>query len=149
MTAGRPDVPLVRRHLVALIRAVETLRAYRGRPVDLLRSDQAQLWVVEHGLQVFAQKALDVATHLAASAGRDVPDYAAAIDRLRDLGILAPEFAAGFRAVADFRNVVVHGYLEVDPARVHALLNERLEDFAEFARQVERHLAGLEAAPQG
>ena len=37
-------------------------------------------------------------------------------------------------------NVVVHGYLAVDPAVLHRLLNEGLGDFAEFARHVERYL---------
>jgi len=36
----------------------------------------------------------------------------------------------------------VHGYLEVDVRVVHRLLNERLEDFAEFARAVEQYSTG-------
>lgn len=96
---------------------------------------------MEHGLQLCAQNALDVASHLAASAGHDVPDYAAAIDRLRDAGILSVEFASRFRSVAGFRNVIIHGYLDVDVDLVHAVLNHRLEDFTEFARRVEDHLA--------
>jgi uncharacterized protein YutE (UPF0331/DUF86 family) len=36
--------------------------------------------------------------------------------------------------------VIVHGYLHADPAVVHALLNERLEDFSEFARLVRAYL---------
>ena len=146
MTPGRPDLSVVRRHLAALDRAIETLRRHRGHPVETLRSDQEELWLVEHGLQLCAQNVLDVASHLAASAGHDVPDYAMAIDRLRDLGILAPDFAERFRAVAGFRNVIVHGYLDVDIDLVHRLLNERLEDFTEFARRVEAHLASLGSA---
>ncbi len=97
--------------------------------------------MVEHGLQRCAQNALDVASHPAASAGRDVSDYAAAIDRLRDLGILPREFAPCFHAIAGFRDVIVHGYLDVNVDLVHSLLNERLEDFTKFARLVESYLA--------
>ncbi len=96
--------------------------------------------MVERGLQLCTQNVLDVATHLAASAGRDVPDYATAIDQLADLGILSGEFAERFRAVAGFRNVIVHGYLDVDLEIVHRLLNERLDDFVEFARRVNDYL---------
>ena len=140
MSPGQIDPAVVRRHLLAIDEAVQTLRRHQGKPVELLGSHREELWVVERGLQLCAQNALDVATHLAASAGRDVPDYGAAVDRLRDLGILPPEFAARFRAVAGFRNVVVHGYLDVDPRIVHRLLNERLDDFGEFARHIDRHL---------
>ncbi len=140
MSPGLIDPAVVRRHLLAIDEAVQTLRRHQGKPVELLASQREELWVVERGLQLCAQNALDVATHLAAGAGRDVPDYGVAIDRLRDLGILPPEFAARFRAVAGFRNVIVHGYLEVDPMVVHRLLNERLDDFSEFAGHIDRHL---------
>ena len=66
-----------------------------------------------------AQNALDIATHIAASAALDSPDYATSIDRLADLAVLPRSFASRFRSVAGFRNILVHGYLEVDPARVH------------------------------
>jgi len=65
---------------------------------------------------------------------------ATAIERLAELGVLPRPFAASFRAVAGFRNVLVHGYLKVDPHAVHRLLNERLEDFSEFARLVTAYL---------
>lgn len=140
MSPGRIDAVVVRRHLLALDYALQALRQHQNKPAALLSRDRAERWAVERGLQLCAQNALDVATHLAASAGRDVPDYGSAIDRLADMGVLPPVFASRFRAVAGFRNVVVHGYLEVDPRIVHRLLNENLEDFAEFAKHVERHL---------
>jgi uncharacterized protein YutE (UPF0331/DUF86 family) len=140
MSPGELDASIVRRHLLALDQALQTLRRHQGRPVDALQSDREERWVVERGLQLCTQNVLDVATHLAASAGRDVPDYGTAIDQLGDLGVLPDEFTARFRSVAGFRNVIVHGYLDVDLVIVHRLLNERLDDFAEFARRVSRFL---------
>jgi len=52
------------------------------------------------------------------------------------MGILDADFAQRFRAVAGFRNLLVHGYLEVDLARLHKLLNERLDDFVAFADRI-------------
>jgi len=140
MSPGELDASVVRRPLLALDVALQTLRKHQDRPVDALRTDREELWVVERGLQLCIQNVLDAATHIAASAGRDVPDYATAIDQLAELGVVPVEFAARFRAVAGFRNVVVHGYLDVDLEVVHRLLNERLEDFAEFAQRVSRYL---------
>ena len=140
MSPGELDASIVRRHLLALDQALQTLRKHQGRSVDALQSDREERWVVERGLQLCTQNVLDVATHLAASAGRDVPDYATAIDQLADLGVLPAEFTVRFRPVAGFRNVIVHGYLDVDLEIVHRLLNERLDDFAEFARLVHRYL---------
>jgi len=141
MSPGQLDATVVRRHLVAIDEALQTLRRHQGKPLEVLASAREEQWAVERGLQLCAQNALDVATHIAASAGRDVPDYGAAIDRLAELDILPADFAARFRAIAGFRNVIVHGYLDVDVASVHRLLNERLDDFSEFAGRVDRYLA--------
>ncbi len=140
MSPGSLDAALVRRHLAAIDTAVQQLRSHAGRPLEALRQvDEA--WAVERGLQVCVQNCIDVATHLAAAAGRDVPDYASAFDRLAQLGALPQDFAASFRAVAGFRNVLVHGYLEVDLALVHRVLNERLGDFERFAGLTAEYLA--------
>jgi uncharacterized protein YutE (UPF0331/DUF86 family) len=140
MGPGEIDVQVIRRHLAALRGSLGVLAARSGVSVDQLASDTELLWVVERGLQLCAQNALDIATHLAASRGRDVPDYASAIDELGRLGVLEPEFARQFRNVAGFRNVLVHGYLEVDLELLHALMHERLGDFESFAARVESYL---------
>ena len=140
MTPGQPEIAVVRRHLLALDEAVRQLRRHAGRPLTALLADPDERWAVERGLQLCAQNVLDIATHLAASAGRDAQDYTSAIDALRELGVLPGEFALRFRGIAGFRNVLVHGYLGVDVARVHAFLNSGLDDFIEFARLVEIHL---------
>ncbi len=146
MSPGRIDPAVVRRHLLALDAAVQALRKRAGRPLEALIEDLEELWTVERGLQLCAQNALDLATHIAASSGRDVPDYATAIDRLSEIGILPASFAAGFRDVAGLRNVLVRGYLDVDVAILHDLLNRRLDDFAELAGHVSASLA-RESAP--
>jgi uncharacterized protein YutE (UPF0331/DUF86 family) len=140
MSPGKLDTPTLRRHLASLRAALAQLRGHAGRPVTLLQTDLDELWTVEHGLQLCAQNALDLATHIAASAGRDVPDYASALDALAAIGVLDPIFAARFRTIAGFRNLLVHGYIEVDISRLHQLLNQGLDDFAEFAARITAYL---------
>ena len=140
MSPGELDPIVVRRHLLALDEAIQVLRRHQGQPADRLRTDREERWLVERGLQVCVQNALDIATHIAASAGRDVPDYATAIDRLAELGVLPSEFVQRFRSVAGFRDVVVHDYLDIDLEIVNVLLNGRLDDFSEFASMVGRYL---------
>src|SRR5262245_60565523 len=133
MSPGQPDEAIVRRHLLALDEAVRHLRSHARQPLSALETDADERWAVERGLQLCAQNALDIATHLAASAGRDAPDYASAIDVLADIGVLPAEFVARFRGIAGFRNVLVHGYLGVDPSHLHRLLDTGLDDFVTFA----------------
>lgn len=55
--------------------------------------------------------------------------------RLRP-SVVPESFARELRGLAGFRNILVHGYLEVELSRVHHLLNQRLDDFDRFARCV-------------
>ncbi len=143
MGPGEIDVQIIRRHLAALRQSLEVLATRSGVSVEELDTDIEGRWMVERGLQLCAQNALDIATHIAASRGRDVPDYASAIDELGRLGVLTHEFAREFRSVAGFRNVLVHGYLDVNLDVLHALLHDRLGDFESFAARIEDYLRSL------
>src|ERR671931_1440579 len=109
MSPGALDRAVIRRHIVALDAALQQLRRHVGKTVDELAADPDTAWAIERGLQLCAQNALDMATHIAAASGRDVRDYVAAIDALGEMGVLPAAFAAQFRGVAGFRNVLVHG----------------------------------------
>lgn len=140
MTPGLPNPSVVRRHLAALRLAVVNLRRHSDTTADQLRDNSDLRWLVERGLHLCSQNALDVATHLALSAGHDAPDYATAIDRLAEMDVLPNDFAAHFRAIAGFRNVLVHGYLDVDLDRIGRFLVRQLDDFETFAHHVEQWL---------
>ncbi|MBI3375790.1 MAG: DUF86 domain-containing protein [Betaproteobacteria bacterium] len=105
-----------------------------------MRANSDLRWTVERGLQLCAQNALDIATHLAAASGLDSPDYATAVDRLAEIAVLSPEFASRLRPIAGFRNVLAHGYLQVDLGVLERVLREKLTDLDDFAAQVEAYL---------
>ena len=140
MSPGRPDPPRIRRHLTALHAEIANLRRHTGTSTRELRENHDLRRAVERGLQLCAQNALDIATHLASAAGVDTPDYASSIDHLADAGILPRAFSARFRHVAGFRNVLVHGYLDVDLDMVAEALRGGIDDFETFVRHVERLL---------
>ncbi len=141
MTPGRADRPVVDRHLAALRRALAALRRHAGVSALALRADSDRRWAIERGLQLCAQNALDVASYLSAAAGFDPTSYGSSIDCLVDAKVLPAKFGARFRGVAGFRNVLVHGYLDVDLDLIAGILTDSLDDFEEFAAHVERWLA--------
>lgn len=140
MTRGHLDKNAVLRHLNALSHTVELLKAQRSNALERLNTDEMVRWGIERGLELCAQNAIDTATHIAASAGRDVVTYAKAFDVLGELGILPFDFAQTFRSVAGLRNMLVHGYVDVDLDIVADVLNRHLEDFEAFVSHVESYL---------
>lgn len=146
MTRGAPDPEVVRRHLFALREALAHLRRHAARTAAELRADADLRWAVERGLQLCAQNALDIATHLAAASGLDAPDYATAIDRLAELSALPADLASRLRPIAGFRNVLVHAYLQTDLGIVERVLREKLVELEEFAERIERYLERSDAS---
>ena len=141
MTPGRADRRVVDRHLAALRRALAALRRHAGVSAFSLRADSDRRWTIERGLQLCAQNTLDVASYLSAAAGFDPTSYGSSIDCLVEAKVLPARFGARFRGVAGFRNVLVHGYLDVDLELIAGILTDSLDDFEEFAAHVERWLA--------
>ena len=146
MTPGRADRSVVDRHLIALRLALAALRRHTGVSPQSLRADSDLRWTVERGLQLCAQNALDIASHVASAVGLDPTTYGSSIDCLVEANVLPAPFGERFRGVAGFRNVLVHGYLDVDLDLIAGLLNDSLNDFEVFAGHVERWLG--EAVPQ-
>ena len=97
--------------------------------------------MVERGLHLCAQNALDVASHISSAVGLDPGNYGSSIDCLVEAGALPRSFGERFRGIAGLRNVLVHGYLEIDLDPMAGMLSERLDDFEEFASHVEHWLA--------
>ena len=140
MTPGRADRRVLDRHPIALRASLSALRRHAGASASVLGRDSDLRWAVERGLQLCAQNALDIASHIGSAAGFDPETYGSSIDCLIRADVLPQAFGERFRAVAGFRNVLVHGYLEVDLDLVATFLAEHLDDFEEFARHVERWL---------
>lgn len=85
MTIGQPDPDVVRRHLAALREVLANLRKHAGRTAPELRADPDLRWIIERGLQLGVQNALDIATHLAAASGLDAPVQRVMAEGLQDL----------------------------------------------------------------
>lgn len=142
MSPGQVQPEIIERHLAALRGALRELRRHQGASVRSLRTDTSRRWAIERGLLLCIQNALDIASHVASTEGHDPPTYGDSIDSLVASGVLPADFGEQFRAVAGFRNIIVHGYLDLDLKRVAGFLGENLNDFEAFARHVERWLEG-------
>jgi uncharacterized protein YutE (UPF0331/DUF86 family) len=74
------------------------------------------------------------ATHLS-----KVPEqYATCFNTLLAAGVVTPELAVRLQMMARIRNLLVHMYARVEPAWVHEILHEHMDDLRAFVRAVAR-----------
>lgn len=128
-----------------LTQVTRRLRRYRERGSDQLAKDEELQWLVERGLQLGCEIVLDTANHVLAGAfGRSTETYEQLPDGLAAEGVVSAELRADLRGLGGFRNVLVHGYLEIDPARVTAALEKAPEQFERFGNELHAWLSGRE-----
>jgi uncharacterized protein YutE (UPF0331/DUF86 family) len=134
------DPEIVTRRLREMGRRLAALRALRaGDPDEFLRDLALQAQAERH-LQLALQSAIDVALHLLAEdTDRTPQDYGSAFLLLADEEVVPADLAARLRLAAGLRNLLVHAYLEIDPAQVWRHL-DRLDDLEAFARLVQNRL---------
>ena len=109
---------------------------------EFLQDDDAYR-AIERYFQLAIQAAIDVAGILLANLSVKVANgYAEMFRKLGDVGIVPPDFAERLADMAGFRNVLVHTYLQVDPAKVYHSLQHDLSDLDEFIKYVGRYATG-------
>lgn len=129
------DEALVAKRLAFIETCLRELRE-KGRP-ELIASDVRERRFVEHTLQLALQAMLDVASHVVSERRLGEPrTNRELLDMLEGDGWLGADLSARLRDAAGLRNVLVHGYAEVDLGILSDVLAHRLGDLDEFASAV-------------
>jgi uncharacterized protein YutE (UPF0331/DUF86 family) len=113
-----------------------------ARP-ELLATDVRELRFVEHTLQIAIQAMQDVASHIVSDDRLGEPATNQELfELLARAGRLTPELARRLQAAIGFRNVLVHGYAEVDVAVVRDVLEHHVADLLDFAAAIRASCLG-------
>lgn len=132
---GLIDVDLVAKKLAMIETYVRELEELAR--LDALRTDVREERFVEHTLQIAIQAALDVASHIMSDRRLGEPRMNRELFSLLVRGGVLPEdLAERLGAMAGFRNVLVHGYGDLDLGVVEDVVTNRTGDLLEFVREV-------------
>jgi len=92
--------------------------------------------IIERNLQVAAQSVIDIANRIISLDALKKPrDYYEAILILGQAGILPSDFAQKLAPIAEFRNILVHDYLEIDWEEVNSNL-QHIGDLETYMQHV-------------
>jgi uncharacterized protein YutE (UPF0331/DUF86 family) len=132
------DPALVEKKLALIESCVSDLR--RLAKPEALATDVREQRFVEHTLQMAIQAALDVASHIVSDRRLGEPRTNRELfDLLHRDGWLEAALVGSLRNMAGFRNVLVHGYDDVDLSVVRDVLANHLVDFEAFVAAVRQH----------
>lgn len=129
------DPELVAKKLALIETCVEQLRSL-ARP-EAIRRDVREERFVEHTLQIAIQAVLDVASHVVSDDRLGEPETSRElIDLLVKAGRLPESLGSTLRDMVGFRNVIVHGYQDVDLGVVEDVLRNHLDDLLAFVSTI-------------
>jgi uncharacterized protein YutE (UPF0331/DUF86 family) len=129
------DPTLAEKKLALIESCLSDLRRL-ARP-ETLATDVREQRFVQHTLQIAIQAALDVASHIVSDRRLGEPRTNRELfDLLHRDGWLEAPLAASLRNMAGFRNVLVHGYDDVDLAVVRDVIGNHLGDFDAFVAAI-------------
>jgi uncharacterized protein YutE (UPF0331/DUF86 family) len=136
------DRAVMERRLRALQGFLDGLRRrFAGMSLEAFVRDEDARLIAERLLHLACEACIDMANHVLADRGAEQPEtYRQTFELVGRLGLVPPELTATLQRMATMRNILVHGYLAVDPAKVHDVAVHRLQDLEQFATCMARLL---------
>jgi uncharacterized protein YutE (UPF0331/DUF86 family) len=129
------DPALVAKKLTLIEAYVRELRTL-AKP-EAIRRDIREERFILHTLQLASQATLDVASHIVSDETLGEPDtYRELFALLARHRWIEPALASKLEDMAGFRNVVVHGYADVDLNIVEDVVRNHLDDLLAFVRAI-------------
>jgi uncharacterized protein YutE (UPF0331/DUF86 family) len=137
------DIELIAKKLAFVETSVAELR--RLAQPDLIATDIRERRFVEHTLQIAIQAAQDVASHIVSDERLGEPrSNRELFDLLGQAGWLSSHDAAVLSNMVGFRNILVHGYGDVDLAIVGDVVQNHLEDLLGFVATIRNSIPELQ-----
>ncbi|PZS37238.1 MAG: DUF86 domain-containing protein [Pseudonocardiales bacterium] len=131
------DAGRVRRLLDRLRLETDRLRILADRPTAELLNDEVALGSAQFRFLLAIEVCVDIGRHIIAAEGLSAADtYADVFTSLAEAGIIAAGHVEPLRAMARFRNRLVHLYDETDDAEIVKALQHDLGDLDVFRKQI-------------
>lgn len=129
------DRELIAKRLAFIETCLRELRT--NARLEVLETDLREQRFIEHTLQLAIQAALDVASHVVSEDRLGEPRTNRELfELLARHQVLEADLSKRLSAMAGFRNVLVHGYTDVDLGIVRDVVLNRLVDLEDFVTEV-------------
>jgi len=120
---------------------LDFLRSHKSITKEELEENYELKSAIERNFHLALESALDIGEIIISAENFEKPeDYRSVILILGKRKIIPKVFGERFADAAGFRNVLVHAYEDIDLDKVHAYLQNNLEDINEFAKYIVSYL---------
>jgi uncharacterized protein YutE (UPF0331/DUF86 family) len=136
------DREVVATRLAVLEENLRLLEPFVHLDLATYLADPRNYGSAERFLQLAIEAVFDIGTHCISALALPRPlAYGDVLPTLAKAGVISQETQAELTNLSGFRNILVHEYVRLDRARVHAFLTSRLDGLRRFAAEIAHLLA--------
>jgi uncharacterized protein YutE (UPF0331/DUF86 family) len=131
------DKELLLSKIDSLARSIKRIENKTPETVKKLKNDYDLQDIIALNLQRAVQISVDIATHIIANSNEKVPSsMAECFDSLKNLNVINKELSNSLKSAVGFRNISVHEYQKIDWEIVYSIINNNIDDFRKFSKNV-------------
>ena len=129
------DKNVVLARLARLDEYISRLKRFENISLKEYLNDYDLQAIVERNLQLAIQVCIDIANYIVARKKLAFPVEQENIFLILGREEIIPQkLAARIKGMVNFRNILVHDYMDIDSQKVYKILKQGLKDFSEFAK---------------
>ncbi|MEW5745951.1 MAG: DUF86 domain-containing protein [Nitrospirota bacterium] len=135
------DKKLIEKKLRRIEEHIRELRLVNVATLEEFSGNTVARRFIERNIQLSIEQMVDICKHLVSALDLNEPEtYAECFDILAGNRIIAKEHTDTFKAMARFRNILIHGYEDVEHSVTYAVYRKRLKDFRTFIKEIRTYL---------
>ena len=135
------DIIPIKQRLNKILIELEDLESISGMSFEDFAKDTMLIRAVERVLEIISQAIIDVASQIIAEMKLSlIPSYRETVIVLANHHIIDRELAQRLSKFIGMRNVIVHGYMDVDVKMIYDAIERILSDAQEFVEAIRSKL---------
>lgn len=120
---------------------IRLIKEIRSQSYDSFSGSFRDIQAAKHSLQEAIEACLDIGSHIIAEQGfRRPEDYKEIFKVLEENGIIDHVLSEKLQEMAQFRNLLVHRYGQIDTRRIYIIMSDDLKDIQEFAKSILKYI---------
>jgi len=142
MAYKKLNMTRIREKVADIKENIQVLRGYSNQKREQFIANKESVRSAKYAFIVMIEASSNIANHLCARLINISPDsYAECFLLLGKHGLISKDLAENLGKMAGFRNILVHGYAEVDDNKVFDILQTSLADLEHYLKELSRLLA--------
>ena len=120
---------------------IRLIKDIRSQGYESFSGSFRDIQAAKHSLQESIEACLDIGSHIIAEKGfRRPEDYKEIFRVLEEEGIIDNVLSTKLQEMAQFRNLLVHRYGQIDIKRVYIIMSDDLKDIQKFAKSILKYI---------